>query len=94
MSTKDTSDQKGSHDTHSPRPRYIYIGEDTCGGSHVYRTVDETIFAIDADGRIEHRFELVDARTVDHYVAHVRDARGWYNLCYGLDAMFEPLEVL
>lgn len=70
---------------HNPRPRYVYIGEDTNGGTHLYRTVDETIFAFDASGRFEFRFD-VDARTVDHYVAHVKDSRGWYDLVYGWDA--------
>jgi hypothetical protein len=94
MSTNETPNQKGSHDSHSPRPRYIYLGEDTEGGTHLYRTVDETIFAVTPDGRLAHRFDLDDARTVDHYVAHVRDARGWYNLTYGLEALFAPLEGL
>lgn len=84
MTTTTPTDEKAS--AHNPRARYIYLGEDSDGGTHVYRTVDETVFAVTPAGRIEHRFDISDARTVDHYVAHVRDARGWYNLRYGAAA--------
>ena len=76
--------------THSYRPRYIFLGEDVDGGSHLYRTTDETIFAFDAVGRIEYRFD-VDERTVDDYVAHVTATRGWYDLTYGESAFYDRL---
>ena len=71
------------------RPKYIWLGTDVEGGTHLYRTTDETIFAFDSTGRVEHRFELDDARTVEHYVAHVIDARGWLDCCYGRDAFYD-----
>jgi len=78
--------------THNPRPRYIPLGEDAEGGTHLYRTADETIFAFDAAGRREYRFDIGgDDRTVDHYVAHVQVKRGWYDLVYGEAAYYDRL---
>jgi hypothetical protein len=73
--------------TYNPRPRYIPLGEDADGGIHVYRTVDETIFALDQSGRREYRFDTDDRpATVEDYVAHVAAQRGWYDRIYGRDA--------
>ena len=54
------------------RPRYVPIGDDTEGATHVHRTADETIHVFDADGHWLERFDLA-GRTVDDYVAFVRD---------------------
>jgi hypothetical protein len=78
--------------SHNPRPRYIALGEDAEGGTHLYRTADETIFAFDASGRREYRFDI-DGRpeTVEDYVAHVAAERGWYDLIYGFEAFVDCL---
>lgn len=82
MSTTTSTTEKRT----AVREPYIYLGEDAKGGTHVYRTLDETIFAFDAVGRIEYRFDIDDGSEVDHYVAHVQDARGWSDLEYGVEA--------
>lgn len=89
MTTTQPTTEKAS--AHNPRPRYIFLGTDADGGTHVYRTIDETIFAFDSEGRRLYRFDIDDQRTVDDYVAHVRDARGWYDLVYGADAFVDRL---
>jgi hypothetical protein len=78
--------------TYNPRPRYIALGEDVEGGTHLYRTADETIFAFDAAGRREYRFDI-DGRpeTVEDYVAHVTAERGWYDLIFGFEAFVDRL---
>jgi hypothetical protein len=64
------------------RRTYAPLGTDQ-EGSHGYRTLDETIFAFDAAGRREYRFEIDDRpETVDDYVAHVETARGWESRRY------------
>jgi hypothetical protein len=65
------------------RRTYAPLGTDTNGASHVYRTVDETIFVIH-DGRITHRID-VNGRLVDDYMTHVQDVRGWRDRRYGFD---------
>jgi hypothetical protein len=77
---------------HNPRPRYIALGEDAEGGTHLYRTADETIFAFDSEGRPEYRFDI-DGRpeTVEDYVAHVAAERGWYDLVFGFEAFVDRL---
>lgn len=80
------------HHTKNPRPNvrpsYIFLGTDVEGWTHVYRTIDETIFALDANGRIEYHFDL-GARTVDDYVEHVADTRAWLDLTYGESAFVD-----
>lgn len=86
MSTRHHTDISRS----SVRPRYTLLGTDSDGGTHLYRTIDETIFAFDADGRVTHRFDVHDHR-VDTYMSHVEAVRGWADKRYGLDAVFAPL---
>jgi len=94
MQRSTPTDEKAS--AHNPRPRYVYIGEDADGGTHVYRTADETIFALTAAGRIEYRFDIAARpESVDDYVSHVTAERGWYDLVYGYDAFADQFaEVL
>lgn len=68
------------------RDRYFDLGLDAKAGTHVYRTVDETIFAFDDRGRPVYRFDIDDGRTVEHYIAHVGDAVGWAECRFGFDA--------
>jgi hypothetical protein len=93
MSTKHAGNQKGSSDTHRIRDRYIHLGIDSEGAAHVYRTTDETIFCIEADGTRSYRFNVADMghRAADDYVAHVADARGWDTCEYGFDAFLDRL---
>ena len=87
-----TQSTNESVSTHNPRPRYIPLGEDAEGGTHVYRTADETIFAFDAAGRPEYRFDIDGCpETVEDYVAHVTAERGWYDLRYGFEAFVDQL---
>ncbi|MDR9381596.1 MAG: hypothetical protein RI560_07995 [Natronomonas sp.] len=79
--------------THRVRPRYCFLGIDEAGGTHLYRTVDETIFAFDADGRREYRFDI-DGIAVEDYLAHVTDARGWADLRFGFDAYADRIAAL
>jgi len=94
MPTTQATDESVS--AHNPRPRYIYLGEDADGGTHVYRTPDETIFALTTAGRIEYRFDIAARpESVDDYVSHVTAERGWYDLVYGFDAFADQFaEVL
>ena len=76
------------------RPAYIWLGEDTEGASHVYRTIDETIHVVQ-DGERVQRFAL-GARTIDDYVKFVRDevdGRDWQNRRYYTDDE-NPFEAL
>jgi hypothetical protein len=93
MSTKHAGNQKGSSDTHRIRDNYIHLGVDQSGASHVYRTSDETIFAIEADGTRSYRFDVSDMshRAADDYVAHVGDARGWADCQFGFSAFLDRL---
>ena len=85
MTTTTPIDKNDS--AHRYRPKYIFLGTDELGGTHVYRTTDETIFAFTSRGRLEYRFDIGnDAREVKHYVAHVEDARGWLNCRFGIGA--------
>lgn len=72
------------------RPKYIRLGIDQLGGTHLYRTVDETVFAFDSAGRIEYRFD-VEGIDVGDYVAHVTDGRGWSDRKFGRDAFLDRL---
>jgi hypothetical protein len=74
------------------RRRYVPLGTDQIGASHVYRTVDETIFVIQ-DRRITHRID-VDGRLVDDYMDHVAATRGWADKRYGFDLVEELADVL
>jgi hypothetical protein len=89
MTTTTPTDEKVS----PVRPRYILLGVDSDGGTHVYRTVDETIFAIAPTGRREYRFNVADAGRgiIEDYLAHVADARGWQRVDYGVDAYLGAL---
>jgi len=76
-----------------PRDDYIHIGVDQEGASHCYRTTDESIFAID-NGEVIHHFDL-DGRSVNTYIDHVAEARGWQSrqLYKGMaSALFSSLE--
>jgi len=66
------------------RPRYIPLGVDTEGVHHVYRTSDETVFAITPGGSVEHRVD-VHGRHVDEWMAYVRSERGWSTQEYYTD---------
>jgi hypothetical protein len=90
MSTTTPTDK---NDSHSIRDRYIHLGIDAEGAAHVYRTSDETIFAIEADGTRSYRFDVSDMshRAADDYVAHVADARGWAECQFGFDAFLDRL---
>lgn len=78
------------NDSHRIREKYIWLGTDADGGTHLYRTTDETIFAFDAAGRIEYRFDIgSDPRTADHYVAHVKSERGWSDCQFGFEAFVD-----
>lgn len=78
MSTKPPhrQDSIGTSRGNDPRPNYIFLGTDTNGSDHVYRTVDETVVVITSDGDREHVHEL-DGRSAHEWVAHVGDVRGW-----------------
>jgi hypothetical protein len=93
MSTKHAGNQKGSSDTHRIRDHYIHLGIDSEGASHVYRTTDETIFCIEADGTRSYRFDVSEMghRAADDYVAHVGDARGWSECQFGFSAFLDRL---
>jgi hypothetical protein len=81
------------NDSHSIRDDYIHLGVDQSGASHVYRTSDETIFAIEADGTRSYRFDVSEMshRAADDYVAHVGDARGWEDCQFGFSAFLDRL---
>jgi len=85
MTTTRAPDKKGTTGS-TVRNRYFDLGLDAEAGTHVYRTVDETIFAFDDRGRRVHRFDIDDDRTVEHYIAHVGDAVGWADCRFGFDA--------
>ena len=87
MSTTTPTDK---NDSHSYRPTYIELGTDTEGGTHLYRTSDETVFAFDADGHPEYRFDVTGI-VVDDYVAHVTACRGWAHCRYGRAALVDQL---
>jgi hypothetical protein len=94
MTTNASGTEKRSAGSSTVRDRYIVLGEDAEGGTHLYRTVDETIFAFDAAGRPEHRFDIAAPAAVDDYMAHVADARGWETQRYQLslaDCLAEAL---
>jgi len=74
------------------RRNYVPLGTDQHGASHVYRTVDETIFVIH-DARVTHRID-VDGRLVDDYMDHVKETRGWADQRYGFDLADQLAEVV
>jgi ribosomal protein L27 len=87
---------KATHPTRknsSPRirQRYYNLGTDTMDTTHVYRTTDETIFAV-ANGTIEHRFDLdtID-KSADEYMAFVAEQRGWAQRQYGFAAYLDRI---
>lgn len=77
MSTYDTTTKERT----AVRPTYVLLGTDAEGGTHLYRTSDETIFAFSPDGTRQYRFDVAGI-AVDDYVAHVTDARGWAHCNY------------
>ena len=87
MSTTTPTDK---NDSHSIRPRYIPLGTDTEGGTHLYRTSDETVFAFTSGGRVEYRFDVTGI-AVDDYVAHVTACRGWEHCRYGRAAFVDRI---
>jgi len=93
MSTTTPTDK---NDSHSIRDRYIHVGVDSEGGSHVYRTSDETIFAIEADGSRSYRFDVagMGPRAADDYVAHVSDCRGWQDCQFGFETSLDRLATI
>jgi hypothetical protein len=74
------------------RRRYAALGTDQEDASHVYRTVDETIFVVQGR-RITHRID-VDGRLVDDYMDHVAATRGWADKRYGFDLVDQLADVL
>jgi len=90
-----TTHRTRKNDSPRIRQRYYELGTDTTGTTHVYRTTDETIFAI-ADGTIAYRFDL-DAieQSADTYMAFVAEQRGWTTRQYGVAAYLDRIaEVL
>jgi hypothetical protein len=66
-----------ANDQSGLRPDYMYVGTDTSGADHIFRTVDLTIFRINPEtGRVVGRFS-VPKGGIDQYVAKVRDAGRW-----------------
>lgn len=59
-----------------PRPDYIHLGVDSEGTSHCYRTTDETVHVVNADGDREYRYDL-DGRSINHWMDYVEQKRGW-----------------
>jgi hypothetical protein len=74
------------------RRNYVPLGTDHDGASHVYRTLDETIFVIQ-DGEITHRINVAD-RLVDDYIDHVETHRGWADKRYGFDLVDQLADAL
>lgn len=58
------------------RPRYIILGQDRIADTHLYRTVDETIFVISPGGDLVERFHLGD-RPLDDYRQFIEEKREW-----------------
>jgi len=82
--------------THRIRSKYYHLGIDSEGAAHVYRTSDETIFAIAADGTREYRFDLTACgQDPDTYVKFVREQRGFETCQFGIAAYLDRIaEVL
>ena len=81
---------------HGVRPQYIELGTDTTGATHTYRTADDTVIAVTADGTRELQGQLPAGHNVDDYVDHVAATRGWDVQRYGVslvDALAASLEV-
>jgi hypothetical protein len=61
---------------------YIPLGIDTRGARHVADTQTETVHIIHKDGSRGRK--LLNAGTIDDYMAAVADAHGWSRRDYGL----------
>ena len=61
-----------AHEDH--REEYMYVGRDTTGADHIFRTIDDTLFRIDPETGVIERF-LVES--IDRYVQAVRDKGKW-----------------
>ena len=84
MSQSHSTGQKTSGtNRNGVRPKYINLGTDGDGATHTYRTTDETVHAVAADGTREHVEQLAGA-SVDDWMAFVADKRGWADRQYGV----------
>jgi hypothetical protein len=60
-----------------PRPDYIFVGIDTEGAHHVYRTTDETVHVIRNTDRT-HRYDLEGLeQTINDWINYVAARRGF-----------------
>ena len=71
-----TCTTENASDVSPGRPRYIILGRDRLADTHIYRTVDETIFVISPGGKIAQRYDLGD-RPLDVYRKFVEEKREW-----------------
>jgi hypothetical protein len=78
MATTETQRQRST----DPRPTYFQLGIDERDARHVADTGTETIHVIHADGSRD-RY-LLNAGTIDDYMATVADVHGWSRRDYGI----------
>ena len=97
MSKSESNTQNGiATNRNGPRPKYVLLGTDGTGASHVYRTTDDAILVV-ADGALTLNERLDSRHDVDDWVAHVETARGWADRQYGVslvDALAASLEAM
>lgn len=66
-------------------PATIYLGTDTEGHDHVYRSSTHAVHVVGPDGAREHVARLGD-RTVDDWMAFIdEEYTGWDHQHYGVD---------
>lgn len=77
MSTKASDPQKRT----DPRPKYLYLGTDAEGGAHYYDTRNDRVHV--ARGPDREHVQVLDDQSVDDWMAHVEETRGWAERHYG-----------
>jgi len=65
------------------RPKYLPLGTDGKGASHIYRTADRTVIVV-ADGGRELQRQLDSRTDVDDWMDFVTEQRGWERKQYGV----------
>lgn len=81
MSYQPTAAEKGIARSNDPRDDYILLGIDAEGSHHVYRTYAEEVVVVEGTERVW--CEDVAGVSVDEWMSHIADVRGWDYLGYG-----------
>lgn len=78
-----TPNARRTQDSTAVRPPTVFLGVDSAGAHHVYRTRTETVHVVHPDRGRTHT-ERLRGRHADEWMAFVADRRGWARRDYGV----------